>query len=67
MRTGAFNVYDLDDNGRISREEMIKIIRSIYHMIGSIEEFKQVTVLTILVFTGVHVFRAMQNCIVCAL
>lgn len=31
---GAFSLYDIDRDGHISREEMVKIISAIYEMVG---------------------------------
>jgi Ca2+-binding EF-hand superfamily protein len=32
---GAFQLYDIDGDGYISREEMLRIVESVYKMIGN--------------------------------
>lgn len=32
---GAFQLYDIDHDGRIARDEMLLVVRSIYKMVGS--------------------------------
>ena len=36
MYTGAFSLYDLDSDGSIDREEMVKIVDAIYSMVGNL-------------------------------
>lgn len=36
---GAFNLYDIDQDGYISRAEMLDIIDGIYQMVGNTVEF----------------------------
>jgi len=39
--TAAFNVYDVNHNGFISREEMLQIIESIYKLVENVAEFSE--------------------------
>ena len=32
---GAFNLYDLDNDGYVTKEEMINIVEAIYEMVGA--------------------------------
>ena len=34
MSSGAFSLYDLDNDGYVTREEMVDIVDAIYSMIG---------------------------------
>ena len=33
--SGAFNLYDLDNDGFVTKEEMINIVEAIYEMVGA--------------------------------
>lgn len=35
---GAFRLYDIDDDGYITRDEMLRIIAAIYGMVGKTED-----------------------------
>ena len=39
---GAFNLYDLDNDGHITRDEMVSIVDSIYCMVGTVLDLPQV-------------------------
>lgn len=36
--TGAFNLYDIDRDGHITRDEMVEIISAIFEMVGPVPE-----------------------------
>ena len=37
---GAFRLYDLDNNGSITRDEMLEIVKAIFSMVGNHAKFK---------------------------
>ena len=37
---GAFRLYDLDNNGTITRDEMLQIVKAIFSMVGNHAQFK---------------------------
>lgn len=39
-RLGAFRLYDLDNNGTITRDEMLQIVKAIFSMVGNHAQFK---------------------------
>ena len=39
--TGAFELYDQNDDGFVSREEMISIVRAIYLMVGNVADLPE--------------------------
>lgn len=42
---GAFSLYDLDNDGHITRDEMVNIVDAIYCMVGNMLDLPQVGVL----------------------
>ncbi|MBN3319782.1 NCS1 protein, partial [Atractosteus spatula] len=41
VRTGAFKLYDLDNDGYITRDEMLNIVDAIYQMVGNTVELPE--------------------------